>query len=127
MMKETDEQMRERLTNVLNKYLGWRTRLRWFFHPKRKKLAIDLLVNQAKYMDCHKDEIKTVKLPEDVLSNVAKQIFPTRIENSYYNPEQCKPCSCPYPKQSIQSLDFHSLIYCKKCGKVIVYGYPNNK
>ena len=50
-MTETEEQLRERLTNILNKHLGWRTRLRWFFHPSRKKLAIDLLVNQAKYMD----------------------------------------------------------------------------
>ena len=75
-MKETEQELRERLTKIMNKQLGWKTRLRWFFHPKRKKLAVDILVNSAKYMDCHKDEIEVVKLPEDVLFGVATQIFP---------------------------------------------------
>lgn len=59
-MKESEERLRKRLTGVLNKHLGWRLKLRWFFFPKRKKLCIDILVNSAKYMNCHKDEIENI-------------------------------------------------------------------
>jgi len=80
-MKETEEQLRERLTNILNKHLGWRTRLRWFFHPRRKKLAVDLLVNQAKYMDCHKDEIPKIDTtgmtPTDILFDTIARTLPS--------------------------------------------------
>lgn len=41
-------------------------------------------------------------------------------KNPFYDPEQNKPCECPYPKDVIIPTNTSEPIRCKKCGGLIV-------